>query len=147
MTLFDQNSGDIVLSREAPSLPDRRAAWKAQGLLDDVAVTPFDVAYLPGLFHNGHPAMDYADAAFESQCLSHGRTGNAVHVRRNNGQRELEMARQGQGQMDALAAADDATLRPEQKIVEGLPQKLLFRFSLHLRIQRRIFAREAIMGV
>ncbi len=123
---LDQDPRDVVPVREQARLADRRAAGQAQRPLHDVAVAALDLADLPGLVRNGHPAVHDAEAALQRHGLGHLGVRDAVHVGRENGKRQLQVGREPGGQVHVEPARGHPALGAEQEVVEGPADEFAF---------------------
>src|SRR6266542_4908861 len=119
------DAGDVVALHHRLGVGQPVVRPERYRLHDHAGLRALDLVHLYGLRLDGQVAMDDAQAAFTGEGDAQPRLGDGVHRRGEDGDGELDAARQARSRVDVVGD-DVAAAGDEQDVVEGqcLAEKL-----------------------
>ena len=82
---LDQDAVDVMSTGEYSCLGNSRSHGQAKRMFNHCTVTALDLGYCVDLFLDALTAVDNAESTLKRHGLGHSKTGDTVHIGRNNG--------------------------------------------------------------
>ena len=117
--LGDGDAAEAVLALDAAHVLDRGVGRQHLGVGDETVLVALHGVDHRGLLRNGAVVVDDAETALQRHGDGHARLSHGVHGRGNEGQRELDVARNTGLKRHDLCAEVNMT-RHEQEVVVGV---------------------------